>query len=97
MVRLYGKELARLGCTAEVTHGGLPYDLPQEWSAALYDHPTSPDGIAYRSRHDDNQICFAIFDRARTAILVNTREPDLDQNWFYELCGHYGVGIAPMI
>ncbi len=30
-----GPGLAILGATAEVTHGGLPYDLPQAWSGAL--------------------------------------------------------------
>jgi hypothetical protein len=36
LVKLYGNGLARLGATAEVTHAGLPYDLPQSWSAALF-------------------------------------------------------------
>ena len=35
LVKLGGPGLARLGATAEVVHGGLPYDVPQAWSAAL--------------------------------------------------------------
>jgi hypothetical protein len=95
MVRLYGRGLAVLGCTAEVTHGSLPYDLPQAWSHAVHAHPARVDGIAFRSRHDDNEICFAIFERPGNALILKSREPDLDQDWFYRLCNHYGVGIAP--
>jgi len=29
LIKLSGPGLARLGATAEVTHGGLPYDVPQ--------------------------------------------------------------------
>lgn len=95
MIRLYGRGLPVLGCTAEITHGSLPYDLPQAWSHALHEHPAKADGIAYRSRHDDNEVCFAIFERSRDAVTLATREPDLDQEWFYRLCERYGVGIAP--
>jgi len=33
--KLAGPGLAILGATAEVVHGGLPYDDPQAWSKAL--------------------------------------------------------------
>jgi hypothetical protein len=94
VVRLYGPGLATIGCTAQVTHGPLPYDLPQAWSKALHDHPRRPDGIAYRSRHDDDQIAYAIFDRARSKLVIRHREADLDQDWLYELANHYKVGVA---
>lgn len=98
IVRLYGKGLAKVGCTAQVTHGvtsgPLPYNVPQAWSKALYAHPTLPDGIAYRSRHNDDQIVYAIFDRAGAKLIVRNREVDLDRNWFYELADHYRVGIT---
>ncbi len=96
MVRLYGRGLGVLGCTAEVTHGSLPYDRPQAWSHALHGHPARVDGIAYRSRHDDNEVCFAIFERSRDALVLMSREPYLEQDWFYRLCDRYGVGIAPV-
>jgi hypothetical protein len=95
LVKLFGNGLARLGATAEVTHGGLPYDLPQSWSSALFAHPLKADGIAYRARHDDDEICYAIFDRAEDRIEEAAREPNLDQDWFYELADHYGIGLAP--
>jgi len=97
LVRLYGNGLAMLGATAQITHGGLPYDLPQSWSKALHDHPAILDGIAYRSRHDDNEVCFALFDRAHAALVVRSREPDLDQDWFYALMERYHTGMASAV
>ena len=36
-----------------------------------------------------------LFDRARGAIVEVRREPDLDQDWFWEIAERYGVGAAP--
>jgi hypothetical protein len=94
MVRLFGPGLARLGATAEVTHGGLPYDVPQQWSAALVAHYQAFDGIAYYARHDDDEVCYAIFDRAIGKIEELNRQIDLDQDWFYAIMARYGVGLA---
>lgn len=58
LIRLAGPSLAILGATAEVVHGGLPYDAPQAWSKALFEHPLRPDGIAYYARHDDGAFCY---------------------------------------
>ena len=74
LIRLAGPSLAILGATAEVVHGGLPYDAPQAWSKALFDHPLRPDGIAYYARHDDEGLCYAIFDRARRSLREINRE-----------------------
>lgn len=96
LIQLYGPGLARLGATAEVTHGGLPYDAPQAWSAALHDHPLQADGIAYTARHDDAEVCYAIFDRAAPALALKAKSEDLDkEDGFYLLAEHYGVGLAP--
>ena len=95
LARLAGAGLARLGATAEVAHAGPPYAVPQAWAAALHDHPGRFDGIAYNARHDDEQRCYAIFDRAADAIDVAAREPDLDADWFWEIAELYGVGLAP--
>src|SRR5262245_44560989 len=82
LIKLAGPGLAILGATAEVVHGGLPYDVPQAWSKALSDHPVTADGIAYYARHDDEALCYVIFDRARAAITEVERESNLDQDWF---------------
>jgi len=67
LVRLHGPGLARVGATAEVTHGRA-YELARAWSLALWAHPAHPDGILYNSRHDDDELCAALFDRASEAI-----------------------------
>ena len=95
LVDLTGPGLALVGATAEVPHSGLPYDAAQAWSKALFDHPLEPDGIAYHARHDDTEICYAIFDRAESAIAEISRALDLDQDWFWEIGTRYGVGLAP--
>lgn len=93
LVALHGQGLARAGATAEVTHGGLPYDGPQAWSRALRAHPTRPDGIAYRARHDDSEICYALFDNV--AVTEVERQEHLDADWFWLLAERYGVGLSP--
>lgn len=65
LIRMTGPGLAILGATAEVTHGGLPYNAPQAWSKALAAHPVRADGIAYHGRHDDTQLCFALLCSSR--------------------------------
>nr|WP_153441997.1 RES family NAD+ phosphorylase [Sinorhizobium terangae] len=95
LIRLAGPGLARLGATAEVTHGGLPYDVPQAWSTALWKNPIEADGIAYYSRHDDDEICHGLFDRAERAIVEDAHETNLDQDWFWKMAEKYRVGVAP--
>lgn len=76
-----------------MTHGGLPYDVAQKWSKVLYDHPDAVDGVAYRARHDDDEVCYAIFDHAQPVIEVERRTalPDAD---FFQLMVRYGVGLS---
>ncbi len=95
LIRFAGPGLARLGATAEVPHGGLPYSVPQAWSQALSLHPIGVDGVAYHARHDDTELCYALFDRAANAITEVERTIDLDQDWFWRLAERYGVGLAP--
>lgn len=94
-VKLSGAGLGRLGATAEVTHGGLPYDVSQEWSAAIHQAFPAAAGIAYTARHDDEELCFAIFDRVAHAVRAVTTEVDLDADWFWEIAEEYDVGLAP--
>lgn len=91
-VNLHGKGHSALGSTAEVTHGGKPYDTPQTWSRALFDHPETVDGIAYRARHDDDEICYAVFERAGPPT-IGLQRADLNDDWFYDLMDAYGVGL----
>ena len=95
LLRLAGPGLARVGATAEVTHSGLPYDVPQSWSAAIHSLAQKIDGIAYHARHDDQEVCYALFDRAADRIVEESRMVDLDDNWFWEIAEIYHVGLAP--
>ncbi len=95
LIKLAGPGLAIVGATAEVVHGGLPYDVSQAWSKALSNHPVKAHGIAYYARHDDEALCYAIFDRASAAIIEVGRETNLDQDWFWKLMLRYKVGMAP--
>lgn len=95
LIKLGGPGLARLGATAEVVHGGLPYDVPQSWSAALREHPVQASGIAYYARHDDEALCYALYDHQAMAVEEEHREISLDEDWFWDLAEPYGVGLAP--
>jgi hypothetical protein len=95
LIRLSGPGLARLGATAEVVHGGWPYDTPQAWSRGLKAHPIGADGIAYTARHDDEAVCYALFGDAPVPVAETDRVIDLDQDWFWRLAEPYGVGRAP--
>jgi RES domain len=96
VVNLHGPGLAVLGATAEITSGPQPYDAPQAWSAALHNHPSAFDGIAYYARHDNDEVCYAFFDRSASDITeVDREEMLLNANWLDSLLDRYSVGIAP--
>jgi hypothetical protein len=88
-----GPGLAILGATAEVTHGPLPYDLPQAWSAALKAHPIGAQGIAYGARHDPHEVCFALFEGAPVG--VQAIDENLDSDWFWAVADAYKIGRPP--
>lgn len=89
-----GRWLARLGATAAAPHSDPPYGNAQAWSKALRDHPVKPDGIAYSSRHDPSELCYALFESSDPSLAVISRDPNLDVDWFWRLADHYEVGVA---
>jgi hypothetical protein len=65
LVDLTGKGLQRAGVTGDISTA-----LHEEtWalSRAIYEHPSRPDGIRYRLKHDLERIGIAIFDRVGVA------------------------------
>lgn len=66
LVQMYGAGLQRLGADNAVTTG--PYEPCGLWADALFAHPDAPDGIAYASRHDPEQVCVALFSRPDLAL-----------------------------
>jgi hypothetical protein len=61
LVDMHGRGLSRIGTTNAISTG--PYAPCWVWSDYLYSHRDRPDGIAYASRHNPLQICYAIFER----------------------------------
>ena len=61
LVRMNGPGLQALGLDNAITTG--PYEPCGRWADALFAHPNRPDGIAYASRHDPEQLCVALFSR----------------------------------
>ncbi len=62
LVEMLGRGLQALGTDNAVSTG--PYGPCSAWADALFNHPDQPDGIAYASRHDPDQVCAALFSRA---------------------------------
>lgn len=94
LVPIHGSSLARLGVTAELA-AGSDYALSQLWSRVLWEHSDRPDGILYRSRHDDSALCVALFDRARDALTI-VRDCSLaeDSKQLARLLRRYGLALT---
>lgn len=94
LVQMHGAGLTKLGADASVVAG--PYPLCQKWSAALHQHPGTPDGIRYRARHDDDGFAIALFDRAADALVEVTRYPLVAAESAQDLASwldRYGLGL----
>lgn len=76
LVTCYGPALTSLHTTSAISSGA--YSRSRAWSAALYEHPEAPDGLQYRSRHDDDELCIALFDRAASKLSLTDTLPLLD-------------------
>jgi hypothetical protein len=61
--------LTRLGTESSLTSGS-GYKNTQRWSRALREHPSKPDGIYYRSRHDSARMAAALFDHCEGSVVI---------------------------
>lgn len=61
LVDLTDAGLVRIGADMRLCVGD--YGVAQHWSGALHAHPSAPDGLLYRSRHDPSRLCAAVYDR----------------------------------
>jgi len=94
LVRIQGSSLARLGVTAELASGSN-YAASQMWSRALWEHDDQPDGLLYRSRHDDSALCVALFDRAKDGlVIVQDHSLAEDPQQLGRLLKRYGLGLT---
>ena len=69
VVRLHGGGLQMLGLDNSISTG--PYEPCGAWADALWRHPQAPDGVAFHSRHDPDEICLAIFERPPMPLQVD--------------------------
>jgi hypothetical protein len=61
--------LTRFGTESSLASGS-GYKNSQRWSQALRQHPSNPDGIYYRSRHDPARTACALFDHCAHSVVV---------------------------
>jgi hypothetical protein len=67
VVQLHGDGLIHLGVTSDICAGD-DYGPSQALALALYEK-FALDGIAYRARHNNDEICYALNDRVAVAEL----------------------------
>jgi hypothetical protein len=75
LVDLTGKGLQRAGVTGDISTA--PHEETWALSRAIHEHPSRPDGIRYRLKHDLERIGIAIFDRVELAGLGVTSRGSL--------------------
>jgi len=66
LVDLTGSGLARLGTDERLCAGD--HGVTQQWTLALWAHPSHPDGLLYRARHDPSRYSLALYDRVADAV-----------------------------
>jgi hypothetical protein len=94
VVRLYGAGLQRLGLDNSISTG--PYEPCGAWADALFAHPEAPHGVAFRSRHDPDQICLALFERP--GLILDADPPVRLADRLAEVAkalGRYGKSLTP--
>jgi hypothetical protein len=95
LVAMHGKALRAHGADASVVQG--PYPTTRAWSAVLFAHPSAPDGIYYRARHDDSGFSIALFERAQAKVEHTSSVELLDPMLAVELAqwlDRYEVGLT---
>src|SRR5262245_39180085 len=58
--------LSRIGAEGRLCTG--EHSVAQRWSKALKEHPSHPDGLYYRARHDPALMACALYDTAADAL-----------------------------
>jgi hypothetical protein len=69
LAKVFDEGLIHHGVTADICAGD-DYSISQRFAGELHSAFSHVDGIAYRARHNNGQICFALFDRVDPTSLV---------------------------
>lgn len=95
VVRLQGRNLRRVGCTAAVVSG--PHAQTWPLSKALHDHPDAPAGIMHPSRMDSDDATLALFDRARGSLrtleAIDPTDPTFEDD-LGKILERYDIGLV---
>jgi len=96
LVDFAGAGLSHVGLDARICTDD--HTLPQEWSHALWSHPSEPDGIWYAARHDADERAVALFDRAASAVAVTASSGLMDDPQYRSTARaleKYGFSLLP--
>jgi hypothetical protein len=91
---MFGDGLQAVGTDNVVSTG--PYSASWAWADALFVHLDAPDGTAYASRHDPDQLCIALFNRSDITIGLLSGPTALSDMLadVASILRRYGKGIA---
>ncbi|HVB96929.1 MAG TPA: RES family NAD+ phosphorylase [Chloroflexota bacterium] len=95
LVGVTGPHLAKLGADARLF--SADYGIAQQWSRAICQHPSAPDGILYPSRHDETRLCAAFFDHLQNDVSeqsVGTLAEPQNTALLASLLDTYGFGLV---
>ncbi len=94
LVQLHSHGFARLYTSSVIASGDHRHS--RVWRRALWEHPEAPDGIEYRSSHDDSTFSIALFDRAKDALEVGASHVlGVDRHRLAQLAARYGFAVEP--
>jgi hypothetical protein len=93
LASLFGTGLNAFGTTAELVHCPKPYNSTQAWAHELQAHKANFDGIAYHSRHNSSEICYALFDRVAPDLAQVSVDLEVKQPWFFKLVRAHGAAV----
>lgn len=93
IVDLTGNNLVKLGADARLSSGS--YVVARQWASSISSHPQKVDGLKYRSRHDDERICYGFFDRTRPYLIEENLGNLVDNHpsLLASILAHYDYGL----
>lgn len=89
-----GRALTQIGGDERLSTGD--YSTSRIWAKAIFNHPTKPDGILYRSRHDGDRFCCGLFGSAKNNLIEQSLGtllalPNIIQ--LADILAHYNFGL----
>ncbi len=92
VVQSYDAGLARIGVTSAIASGA--HGIARQWLRAFWEHPSKPDGIQYRCRHDDGEMAIALYDRSTSAVREEQRFGIREDTvWFGSVLERYRLAL----